>query len=85
MQPQIFINQAYDKARHLGMIAKKMLDNATTVEGIIVRVRFKLNMFVLFWFIPLKQSSMAMQNIYDVGLKIGETEAAYMALSGKVR
>ena len=67
------------------MIAKKMLDNATTVEGIIVRVRFKLNMFVLFWFIPLKQSSMAMQNIYDVGLKIGETEAAYMALSGKVR
>ena len=84
MQPQIFINQAYDKARHLGMIAKKMLDNAT-VEGIIVRVRFKLNMFVLFWFIPLKQSSMAMQNIYDVGLKIGETEAAYMALSVKVR
>ena len=84
MQPQIFINQAYDKARHLGMIAKKMLDNAT-VEGIIVRVRFKLDMFVLFWFTPLKQSSMAMQNIYDVGLKIGETEAAYMALSGKVR
>ena len=66
------------------MIAKKILDNAT-VEGIIVRVCFKLNMFVLFWFIPLKQSSMAMQNIYDVGLKIGETEAAYMALSVKVR
>ena len=84
MQPQIFINQAYDKARHLGMIAKKMLDNAT-LDGIIVRARFTLDAFVLFWFIPLKQSSIAMQNIYDVGLKTGEKEAAYMAICFQVR
>jgi len=55
-----------------------MLEKASS-EDLVIRARFKLVSFVNFWFVPMQETRDILEDIYYSGLKVGETEVAYMA------
>mmetsp|Transcript_7551 Transcript_7551/g.17117 ORF Transcript_7551/g.17117 Transcript_7551/m.17117 type:complete len:1310 (+) Transcript_7551:61-3990(+) len=81
---QLFLKQSFDQAHHWGSIAKSMLERAST-DGLVVKARMKLFSFVWFWHIPWQESINHLQDTYDLSLKVGETECAYMTMCVKLK
>ncbi|KAL7546664.1 hypothetical protein ACHAWF_009998 [Thalassiosira exigua] len=84
---QVCLGQSFDRVRRWADVAKKMLEKSNSVgRGIdpdyqdLLRARFMLFGFVWSWYVPLSETVAHLQSVFDLGLKLGRTDVAYMAL-----
>mmetsp|Transcript_29350 Transcript_29350/g.63181 ORF Transcript_29350/g.63181 Transcript_29350/m.63181 type:complete len:1300 (-) Transcript_29350:155-4054(-) len=75
---EIFLTQSFESGRKWGNVAKTLLEDAALCPAT-TRARLKFYTFVNFWFVPLKESIKHMEDVEDMGYKVGEIESADMA------
>jgi len=75
---KVYLKQNLDEGHKWGKLAHRMLETSRGYAS--VRARMYLYGFLLFWFIPIKESCLRLYETYAIGMRCGDVGSAMYSL-----